>query len=187
MENLAVEETIETSEKELLVGKYAAIEIITNIWQSHISKQVENHMWPRQCQDINKYLFEMDLAEIIEAKSIKKELLELYTVFSKRIAILYHQDNELKIGSQSDAHFARLNYELLIKGYEKIMGIAFGEYKKSLFIDLSALTFTKKHEVDGVYDWDEEPDIKTNQVQIGNEDSLKLIRSLEKNVNKTTI
>lgn len=105
-----LDESIEIEEQNLLVGKYIAAEIIANIWHSYIDKQIENHNWPRQCKDINKYLFEMDLAEIIGTKSIKKDLIELYSVLSKRIAILYQQDKKLKISFYKNGYLAHANY-----------------------------------------------------------------------------
>lgn len=176
----SIDENAKVDDNDLIVGKYISAEIITNIWNSHIDKQIQNHAWPRQCSDINKYLFEMDLAEIIGTKSIKKDLIELYSVLSKRIAILYHQDKNLRISTYSNVYLARANYELLIQGYEKIMGTTFGVYKKSLDIDLAALTFKESHEIDGVYNWDEDPDIKTTTTSIGNQNVKKLVRSLDK-------
>lgn len=93
----------EIDEKDLMLGKYLSAEIIAQIWHSYISKQLEHQMWPKQCNDINKYLFKIDLAEIIGIPSIKNKLLELYNVFSKRIAILYHQDRNLNVSSYHGA------------------------------------------------------------------------------------
>ena len=49
------------------------------------------------------------------------------------------------------------------------MGIDFGEYKKSLEVDLFDLTFKESHYVDGVYYLDEDPDIETTTKLIKNE------------------
>lgn len=174
-----LDENIEIDENDLMVGKYIAAEIIANIWESHIKVLVENHEWPRQCSDINKYLFKIDLAKIIGVKSMKSKFIDLYNVFSKRIAILYHQDKNLRISTHSNVYLARANYELLIQGYEKIMATTFGNYQKSLDVDLSTLTFKESHEIDGVYDWDEDPDIKTTTTTVGNENVKKLVRSLD--------
>ena len=56
-----IDDTVEIDKNALIVGKYLTAEMIENIWNSYIKKQVENHKWPEQCQDINKYLFEIDL------------------------------------------------------------------------------------------------------------------------------
>lgn len=175
----AIDENAKVDDNDLIVGKYITAEIIANIWESHIKVLVENQEWPRQCSDINKYLFEIDLAKIIGVKSMKSKLIELYNVLSKRIAILYHQDKNLRISTHSNVCLARANYELLIQGYEKIMGTTFGVYKKSLDVDLAALTFKESHEIDGVYNWDEDPDLKTTTTSIGNENVKKLVRSLD--------
>lgn len=177
-----IDDTIEIDETALMVGKYLTAEIVKNIWNSHISKQVEYHKWPEQCKDIDKYLFKIDLAEIIGLKSMRKELLDFYRVISRRIAILYQQDKTLKISNCGGGYLARSNYELLINGYQNIFGIAFGEYKSSLDIDLASLTFKESHEIDGVYMWDEDPDVKTTTTQIGNDNVKKLVRTLDKNI-----
>lgn len=174
-----IDETIEIEEQNLLVGKYIVAEIITNIWNSYIDKQIQNHTWPRQCKDMNKYLFEMDLANIIGTKSIKKDLIELYSALSKRIAILYQTDKKLKISSFSNGYLAHANYKLLVQGYENIISIAFGKYNKSLEVDLSTLTFKESHEIDGVYNWDEDPDIKTTTTSVGNKNVKKLVKNLD--------
>lgn len=174
-----INESAEIENQNLLIGKYIAAEIITNIWNSHIDKQIQNHTWPIQCKDINKYLFETDLAEIIGTKSVKNDLIELYSVLSKRVAILYQQDKSLKISSYPNGYLAHANYKLLVQGYENIISIAFGKYNKSLKIDLSTLTFEESHEIDGVYNWYEDPEIKTTTTSVGNKNVKKLVRSLD--------
>lgn len=175
-----IDETIVIDDNEIIIGKQIAALIITEIWNSHISKQIEYHQWPGQCMDINKYLFEIDLAEIINVKSIKSELIDLYNVISKRIAILYHQDRNLKVSSYRNGYLKRSNYELLVQGYENIIGIAFGEFKKALEFDLSTLTFKESHVIDDVYDWNEDLDIKTTTILVGNDNVKKLMKNLEK-------
>lgn len=175
-----IDETVKTDDNDILIGKYLSAEIITQIWNSYIDKKIEDKTWPRQCNDINKYLIDMDLAKIIGIKSIKNELLELYSVLSKRIAILYHLDRNLEVSSDENVYLSRENYELLIKGYENIIGIAFGPYKKSLKFDLSSFTFTESHEMDGTYCWDDDPDVKVTTSSIENDSVKKLIRKIER-------
>ena len=141
---------------------------------------IENHNWPRQCSDINKYLFQTDLAEIIGVESIKNNLIELFNEFSKRIAVLYHQDKNLRISTHTNVYLARANYDLLIQGYERIMGTTFGQSNKSFNVDLSNSTFTESHELDGIYNWDEDPDVSVTTNKIGNDNVKKLVRSLKK-------
>lgn len=175
-----IDNIIDIDENDLLMGKYVAAQIIQNIWESHIDKLIENQEWPRQCKDINKYLLETDLSTIINLKSIKKELLELYNAISKRIAIMYHQDRNLQISSFGGSYLAMANYKLLIEGYENLFSIAFGKYNKSLNINLSTLTFRESHELGGVYYWDDDPDIKTITTSIDDKNVKNLVRSLDK-------
>ncbi len=60
------------------------------------------------------------------------------------------------------------------------MGTDFGEYKKSLEVDLSDLTFKESHYVDGVYYLDKDPDIETTTKTIKNEAVKKIVKNLDK-------
>lgn len=173
---------IDVNDKELLVGKYAAMEILGNIWESYVDNLIKSNNWPKQCKDINKYLFEIDLANIINVKSIKNELLELYKVFSKRIAIMYHEDKNLEISSDGSSYLSNANYALLIKDFEDIMSIAFGIYKKSLRIDLGNNTFVENHEIDGIYSWDEDTLMKIITSPIKNNNIKKLIKKIDASI-----
>ena len=144
-----IDESIEVDEQNLSIGKCIAAEIITSIWNSYTDIQIQNHAWPKQCKDMEKYLFEMDLANIIGVKSIRKELIELYNVLSKRVAILYQQDTNLKISSSSNGYLAYANYKLLFKGYEDLINMSYGAYKKSLEIDIPTLKLKESYEIDG--------------------------------------
>ncbi len=177
-----IDESIKVDDDESAIGKYYAVEIIKQIWDCYVRGLIEIHQWPEQCRDINKFLLEIDLAPIIGLVSPKSNFLELYQVISRRIAILYHQDKKLKI-SQSGMPLAEANYKLLISGYEKMFNIAFGDYKKSLSIDLEKMTFRETHEVAGFYDWWDDTDTVTNTISVGSEQSLKLVRSLDGNQN----
>ena len=161
------------------MGKYLSAEIIDNIWKAYINEFIKNGQWPGQCRDINKYLLDIDLAELIELKSIKTRLLELYEVLAKRIAILYSQDNKLTISSSNGSYLAHSNYELLIKGYEDLFKIAFGPYKSTFLIDMEKLMFTESHEIAGFYMLDDEPDVKTTKTVIGNAFVKKLVKKLD--------
>lgn len=174
-----IDESIEVDEQNLSIGKYIAAEIITNIWNSYIDIQIQKHAWPKQCKDMEKYLFEMDLANIIGVKSIRRELIELYNVLSKRVAILYQQDPNLKISSSSNGYLAYANYKLLIQGYEDIINMSYGDYKRSLEIDLSTLKLKESYEIDGIYYWDEDPEVKTTITPIGTEEVKKLVKNLD--------
>lgn len=176
-----IDENVEIDENDLVIGKDVAALLIDDIWNSYIEEETGNHEWPKQCDNIIKYLFELDLAELIGVESIKYSIIQFYNVISKRIAILYHQDRNLQISTNASGYLARANYELLIQGHEKIMGIAYGEYKKALDIDLSTSTFTESHKLDGFYTWDDDPDVKVTTSKVENDKAKKLVKSLDNN------
>lgn len=175
-----INESTIIEEQNLLIGKHIAALVITDIWKSHIEKLIKNYTWPSQCRDINKYLFEVDLGEIIGTESIKNDLIELYGILSRRVAILYQEDKNLKIESKPGMYLAYANYELLIKDCENLMNKAFNEYGKSLEIDLSKFIFKESHEIDRVYYWNDDPEIKTTTTLVGGEETKKLVLSLDK-------
>ncbi|MEG2283363.1 MAG: hypothetical protein RSB99_01905 [Bacilli bacterium] len=173
-----IDKTIKIDEKDLLISEYLSAEIIGQIWHSYIDKQVECRMWPKQCDDISKYLLQVDLADIIGVPSIKNELLELYSVLSERIAILYHQDKNLKVSSCHGSYLAKANYELLIPGYEKIMGVAFGPEKKSLRFNLALSTLKDGNTIDDVDYWNDTLDIDTSTAATESAKAKELVKSL---------
>lgn len=143
-----IEETTELTEQEKETGKYASAQIINYIWLSHIGNIIERNRWPRQCRDINKYLFEIDLAEIIGLESIQEELINLYKQLSLKIATLYHHDKNLKISTATNQFLANSNYKLLREGNERFFDLAFGygAHKRSLDIDVSGITLSENYQ-----------------------------------------
>ncbi len=174
-----INEKTTITDSSLIMGKYIASQMLQNIWDNYTNKLIKKSEWPTQCKDINKYLLEIDLAEIIGLKSIKKELLNFYKDISKRAAILYQQDNNLKINncSCSGEYLANANYNLLIKGYEEITHLYIG----FLNIDLKKSTFIESKPIDRVYMLDEDIDYKTITNNIENDKVKKLVQNLEQN------
>ncbi len=176
-----IDEEMDVSDEEMMVGKYLAAEIILQIWDCYVEKHVENRSWPSQCRDIQKFLFECDLSKIIGLDSIKDKLLELYRVLSKRIAVMYHLDRDLKVSSNRSSYLARANYDLLVQEFENIMDIAFNHYNKSMEFDLSTLTFKESHEEDGIYGFYDDSDIKTTVSSIGNNKVKQIVKYIDNN------
>lgn len=179
-----IDESIPVSEEKLQIGKYIAAKMIKEIWLSDIDREVEWKRWPHQCTDINKYLFEMDLAPIIGLKSIKEDLLELYKSLSKRIAVLYSQDNNLKIETGDNTVLCNQNYRLLIQGYEKLVGYAYGSCRRSLEIDFSEFEIKESYEYGSSY-YDEDSDVAFDNTKLGNEKLLQIVMALDKENKKS--
>ena len=60
-----VNENLTPTEDIVKLSKLLAAELVISIWDRRIEKLVKNRLWPSQCCDINKYLLEEDLAQII--------------------------------------------------------------------------------------------------------------------------
>ena len=129
--------SIDISKEAISLGKNVTTKIVIDIWYDYINKQIENRLWPSQCTDINKYLFEYDLAVIIGLPSIKSKITEMYKTLAKRIAVLYSEDDKLNISTDHGSYLAGANYNLLIKGYESMMTSVYNPYNKNLRIDLA--------------------------------------------------
>ena len=177
-----IEKNVEVDSFYLVMGKYLAAEIINIIWKAYIEENIKQKRWPGQCRDIDKYLLETDLAEIIALKSIKKELLDMYETISNRIAILFKEDSKLKISSSKGSYLSHSNYKLLISGFEDLFKMAFGQYKSKFLIDMEELSFTESHEIDGAYDFYDDADVKTTTTAIGYASVKNLVRSLDKSI-----
>ena len=176
----SIKESFAPDASEWMVGCSAAANIINEIWKSYINEDINNQRWPKQCQDINKYLFDIDLSSIIGTKSIKEELCNAFDAFSKRIAILYHTDKNLKISSDSVNYLAYSNYRLLIDGYKELIEKAYDVDKKELELDFSKLTYREIYEEDKKYYFDSESYIMNNVKPIENEKAKTLVHNMYK-------
>ena len=173
-----LKESIAPDVDDWLIACSAAATIIDEIWQKSIKKYIDHNQWPIQCTDINKYLFETDLASIIGLESKKEQLCNLFDVLSKRIAILYHQDKNLQINSTDNPYLAYSNYKLLIEGQEDLINKVYGKYQKQMKLDFTKQVYEETHEADGVYDYDEDPDIVRNESPIETEKTKKLVHNI---------
>lgn len=111
--------------------------------------------------------------------SIKDDLIELYQVIAKRIAILYHQDKYLKVSSYTSGYLACSNYNLVVSGYEDMINKYLRNDSVKLDFDLSTLTFNESHNIDGIYDWDDEIERQITENKIDNESAKQIVKSLE--------
>ena len=173
-----IDENTPVSEDKLQIGKYIAAKMIKEIWLSDIDREIERKRWPHQCTDINKYLFEMDLAPIIGVTSIKSNLIELYKILAKRIAILYTQDKDLKIESGDNTVLCNQNYRLLIQGNERLIGYAYGDCRRSLEIDFSNFNMKESYEYGTSY-YDEDADVAFDNTKLGNKKILDIVLALD--------
>ena len=69
------------------------------------------------------------------------KFMEFY-ILLRIVAILYQQDSNLKISS-SNRYLTYTNCKLLIQGYENIINMSYGDYRRLLEIDLSTLKLKK--------------------------------------------
>lgn len=176
-----IEENIEITESDLMIGKYVCAEIILYLWQDYIKKYED--YFPFHCRNIHEYLFHFDFAKIIKIPSIREEIFELYLTLPKKIAYLYHKDNCLKISSLPTDYLAYANYKLLKQDHEKIMENAFLEsfYNGWLFINAKDLTFNICYaSTDVRYSFGFGLGTVKNTTSLGNEKAKKVIADLDK-------
>lgn len=131
-----INEYLTPTEDIVKLSKLLSAQIIIDIWDIYLEKLVRVKEWPSQCRDINEYLLETDLAQIIKIPSVREELLELYHTYAHRIALMAAEDPNLRISPCTGSYLEKANYDLLIKDYEEIMKGNFGVYKNTFDIDL---------------------------------------------------
>lgn len=102
------------SAKNKLQSECAISLMIPDIWAGYVKQNMKYGNWPRQCQDIEKYFFEMDLATMIELKSIKQELLDFYMDTSKRVGNLLEQNKDLTLATYKGVYLAHANWRLVM-------------------------------------------------------------------------
>lgn len=131
---------------DFIVGRDLAAIIVYRLWEKYIEQHIKSGQWPVQCTDINKYLFENDLADIIDVPSIKATLIEVYKQLSRKIAAMHHDDPTLKISSSNESYLASANYNMLIEGYEELFNTYFDSKENVLDLDASKI-FARKNSV----------------------------------------
>lgn len=180
-----IKKSNDITEEEKAVGRYVSAKIINYVWLSHIGYLIQLNKWPKQCKDINNYLFGIDLSEVINIPSIKDDLIELYKDLSLKIASLYHNDKNLEISTESNKYLANSNFKLLREGNERFFDIAFGfgTYKRTLNIDVKNLKFNESYEINIMYELDKDYDENKTTEELDQEKVKKIIHSIE-NINK---
>ncbi len=178
-----IDDSVEISEDELKIGRQLATLVTTQIWYSCIYMLMDQHMWPKQCVDIDKYLFDTDLSEVIGIP-MRDKLLEFYSTFSKRIAVLYNQDKDLKATSYRGSCLSRANYKILIQGYEKLIKTTFKAHKVLIDIDLSKLKITEFEEVYCDYKNGDNYEVDITSISIESAEVKKMTKKFEKSVKK---
>lgn len=113
--------SIDISKNSLMVGESISALFVNLIWEQYVKEKVLNRCWPQQCRNIHQYLFDMDLAEIINLSSIKGDLLQFYKNISKRISVLIEKDPSLMIRSIDSSYLAYANYRYIMEGYEELL------------------------------------------------------------------
>lgn len=98
------------------------------IWNSYIDEFIDLGLWPKHCTDINKYLIEYDLAELLELPSIRSELLSFYDLFSRRLSGLIQREGNVKVSGNSRNLLAYSNYMCLTKSFENLLSYINNKY-----------------------------------------------------------
>ncbi len=98
-------------------GERAAATLLMHIWNDKKSRYQSSGNWPCQCNDIKKYLLDMDLASIIELPPIRDELIEFYFTVSERIMELAQNDFNFRMTNFEEEVLAKSNFNLVMEGF----------------------------------------------------------------------
>ena len=104
-------------------GCVIAALFVNSIWNEYVKKKIIEHQWPSQCTDINEYLLDIDLANMIKLPSIKDSLVSFYIDSSRRIANLLHNDPRLEISNCVNPYLPYYNYNNITFGYNYLFDI----------------------------------------------------------------
>ena len=165
------------TKEEIEFAKHSSALIIEFIWNNYIDAYIEIGKWPIQCRDINKYLFENDLASIIEVPSIRDKVLSFYAETTEKILTLRKENPNFKISEITNSLLAKTNSSFITSGYEELF-----EYckKRTIEIDGETNTFTNRARADGVYVHENiiYSDISLRKEKIGSAKTKKMIETI---------
>ena len=148
---------IKLSKEIVEISQYVTALIVNVIWNDYVNNYIKLGKWPNQCKDINEFLLEMDLAEIIKMPSIREKLLNFYAVVSKRIACLIQKDLKIELSSESNKLLAYSNYLVAMNGFEKLLNCKHNR----ISVDFYNKKFSESHELERICSWGDEPDYIT--------------------------
>ena len=149
----------------LLIGKYTASEMIMNALTKNLGLDYEKL--------VSDELFELQALEPLE------ELLpDFYDEISKRIAILYQCDQNLKINNDENRYLANYHYHLLKDGYGGIFERLSVRDLAKLEIDLNQKSFISREQK-------AEQEI-INQTEIGNDKAKTFSKILDNHISRRT-
>lgn len=165
---IAISESL--SENDLLMGNLICAHMILFIWSDYVAEYTWRKNWPQQCRDIYKYLFDVDLASIIEVPSIKEKTIEFYNIVSRRIASLYQNDKKLQLSNCSRILLPYSNYLCIMQDYKDYAYTFFDYNKRNIDVNLRTGQFTESHNHRGVN--------FTTEFPIDGKDAKKLVYKL---------
>ena len=171
------EKKLEYTKEEIDFAKHATCLIIEFIWDNYINYYIDAGKWPMQCRDINKYLFEIDLASLIEVPSIRESILKFYEETTAKIMTLKKEDSNFKLSKLSDSLLAKANSNFITDGYDDLF-----KYSRKRVIELDGEegTFTNRACADGIFVHEDViySDISLRKEKIGNVKTKKIIDTI---------
>lgn len=107
------------SQENLKTGKCVAATIIRQILDNIGEEYFQNASPKLRYLSIDRVLFSKEYANSMYEEE-KKQILQFYTVVSKRVGVLQEKDSNLKL-AQKDKCLAKANYELVTQGFEDFL------------------------------------------------------------------
>lgn len=121
--------------------KLSSALLMEYLWKYYIDKKTEERKYPKQCNDIIKYLIEEELAPKIELESVREKYLNFYLDFARKVSCLLDRDPNLKIDNYWSHFLAYSNYQIITNdSQENILRSFCEEYGNNFQIDFSTLT-----------------------------------------------
>ncbi len=121
---------IETTSKNIFeISKQISAYIVNDLMIRYVKENIKNNKWPSQCKDIDKYIFEKDLASTIDLEGTRAKFIELYNHSILSIAEMLSNDCNLQLSNNKSECLAYSNYYKIIKPFSFISNYVYNEYQ----------------------------------------------------------
>lgn len=96
------------------VGAFFVNDLITR----YIKNSIEKKRWPSQCSDADKYIFDRDIASLIDEKGTKKTFKFAYYQAIRVIVEMMKKNNEIRLSNDDSNVLAYANFLKMLAPYD---------------------------------------------------------------------
>ncbi|MFA5407428.1 MAG: hypothetical protein WC343_01495 [Bacilli bacterium] len=120
---------LDTLESDLKLSKQIAIYITSDLANRYVKDMIEKCLWPKQCSDINEYIYQKNIAPLINLAGSRHNFLQLYIYCLKCIAQMLSNDKNLQISNNKHNCLAYSNFLQLVSPFPFISTYTYNPYE----------------------------------------------------------